>query len=95
MALFIDHAEKIVPAGDIGSMTLEERMALIWMSEWSVNSRISSVGSTIFMLTDNLTDISREFLKSSYRIEPVLVELPGEEDRKTTSNFYLMTNSNF
>jgi len=89
MALFIDHAEKIVPAGDLGSMTLEERMALIWLSEWSVNARISSVGSTIFMLADNLADISREFLKPAYRIEPILVELPGEEERKSYISFLL------
>jgi len=93
MALFIDHAEKIVPAGDIGSMTLEERMALIWMSEWSVNTRISAVGSTIFMLTDNIADISREFLKPSYRIEPILVELPNEADRKNYIGFLLEDNS--
>lgn len=93
MALFIDHAEKIVPAGDIGSMTLEERMALIWMSEWSVNTKISSVGSTIFMLADNIADISREFLKPSYRIEPILVELPNEADRKSFIEFLLNDNS--
>lgn len=89
MALFIDHAEKIVPAGDLGSMTLEERMALIWLSEWSVNPRISSVGSTVFMLADNLADISREFLKPAYRIEPVLVELPGEAERKDYISYLL------
>lgn len=93
MALFIDHAEKIVPSGDIGSMTLEERMALIWMTEWSVNSKISSVGSTIFMLADNLADISREFLNSSYRIEPILVELPGEDERKNYIEFLLQDKS--
>ncbi|MHB8066081.1 MAG: ATP-binding protein, partial [Ruminiclostridium sp.] len=93
MALFIDHAEKIVPAGDIGSMTLEERMALIWMSEWSVNTRISAVGSTIFMLTDNIADISREFLKPAYRIEPILVELPNEVERKNYIGFLLEDNA--
>ena len=93
MALFIDHAEKIVPAGDIGSMTLEERMALIWMTEWSVNARISSVGSSIFMVADNLADISREFLKSSYRVEPILVELPNEEERRSYIEYLLNDNS--
>ncbi len=93
MALFIEHAEKIVPAGDLGSMTLEERMALIWMSEWSVSPKISSVGSTIFMFTDNLADISREFLKPSYRIEPILVELPNEAERKCYIEFLLRDNS--
>ncbi|NJD03388.1 MAG: ATP-binding protein [Ruminiclostridium sp.] len=83
MVLFIDHAEKIIPAGDISSMSVEERVTLIWICEWSVNARISSVGSAIFMLADNLADVSREILKSSFRIEPVLVELPGECQRKS------------
>lgn len=82
MVLFIDHVEKIIPSGDIASMSVEERVALIWICEWSVNAKISSVGSSILMLADNLADVSRELLKSSYRIEPVLVELPDEDQRK-------------
>lgn len=93
MVLFIDHAEKIIPSVDIGSMSLEERMALIWISEWSVNAKISSVGSTIFMLADNLADVSREILKSSYRVEPVLMELPGEAERKEYITYLLKDNT--
>lgn len=87
--LFINHTEKIIPSVDVGSMSLEERTALIWISEWSVNAKISSVGSTIFMLADNLADVSREILKSSYRVEPILVELPGEEERKSYIEYLL------
>ncbi len=89
MALFIDHAEKMIPAGDIGSMTLEERMALIWICEWSVSPKISSVGSCIMMLADNLADVSRELLKSSYRIEPIFVGLPDEAQRKEYIEYLL------
>lgn len=89
MALFIDHVEKIIPSGDISSMSLEERTDLIWICEWSVNAKISSVGSTILMLADNLADVSRDVLKSSYRIEPVLVELPDELQRKEYIEFLL------
>ncbi len=92
MVLFIDHIEKIIPSGDIASMTLEERIALIWICEWSVNARISSVGSTILMLADNLADVSRELLKSSYRIEPVFVGLPNEEQRKEYIKYLLKDN---
>jgi len=80
--LFIDHVEKIIPSGDIASMSMEERSALIWTCEWSVSAKISSVGSTIFLIADNLADVSREALKSSYRIEPVLIGLPGEKERR-------------
>lgn len=89
MALFINHTEKILPSVDVGSMSLEERSALIWTCEWSVNPRISSVGSTIFMLADNLADVSREVLKSSYRVEPILVGLPGEEERRQYIEYLL------
>ncbi len=89
MVLFIDHVEKMIPSGDIASMTLEERIALIWICEWSASSRISVVGSAILMLADNLADVSREILKSSYRIEPILVGLPDEEQRKEYIEYLL------
>ncbi|HEX2945347.1 MAG TPA: ATP-binding protein [Clostridia bacterium] len=92
MVLFIDHVEKIIPAGDIASMSLEERIALIWICEWSVNAKISTVGSAILMLSDNLADVSRELLKSSYRIEPVFVGLPDEAQRKDYIEYLLKDN---
>ena len=93
MVLFIDHIEKIIPSGDISSMSIEERVALIWICEWSVNAKISSVGSAIFMLADNLADVSREILKSSFRIEPILVELPAESERKSYIEYLLKGNN--
>lgn len=89
MVLFIDHTEKIIPSGDIASMSMEERIALIWTCEWSVNAKISTVGSAVLMIADNLADVSREILKSSFRIEPVLVELPGEQERREYIEFFL------
>ncbi len=92
MVLFIDHVEKIIPSGDIASMSLEERIALIWICEWSVNAKISTVGSAILMLSDNLADVSRELFKSSYRIEPVFVGLPDETQRKEYIEYLLNNN---
>jgi len=93
MALFIDHLDKIIPSGDVASMTLEERNALIWLTEWSSDPKISSVGSTILMKADNLTDVSREVIKSSYRVEPILVELPGEKERRSYIEYLLSNES--
>lgn len=93
MALFIDHVEKIIPSSDIGGLSFEERSALIWISGWSVDPKISTVGSTIFMLADNLADVSKEVFKSSYRVEPVLVELPSEQERKEYIEYLLKDNS--
>ncbi|GAE88557.1 AAA family ATPase [Acetivibrio straminisolvens] len=89
MVLFIEHAEKIIPAGDTGSMSLEERMALIWLCEWSNDPKISTVGSTIIMTANNLAEVSSEILNSSYRVEPILVELPDEEERRKYIEYLL------
>lgn len=89
MAFFVNHAEKITPSSDIASMSLEERNALIWFVEWSVNGKISTVGSTIFLSADNIADMNKELLRSSYRVEPVLVELPSEAQRKEYIEYIL------
>jgi len=86
---FIHHAEKIIPAGDISSLTYEERIALIWACEWSVDTRISTVGSCIFLTADSLIDVNKEILKSGYRVEPVLIELPSESQRKSYIEYLL------
>ncbi len=88
-AFFVNHAEKIIPASDIASMSMEERTALIWLDEWSVNGKISSVGSTIFLTCDNLADINREILRSSYKVEPIMVGLPSEVERKDYLEFLI------
>jgi len=93
MAFFIDHIEKIIPSVDIGSMSMEERMSLIWLSEWSVNGTISSAGSVIVMMADNLAGVSREILKSSYRVEPLLVGLPDENQRLEYISYLLEKSS--
>ena len=41
------------------------------------------------MLADNLADVSREVLKSSYRIEPIFVGLPDEEQRREYIEYLL------
>ncbi len=89
MAIFINYLEKIVPSGDIGGMSTDERMSQIWICEWSQDSKVSSIGSTIFLLADNIANVSREILRSSYRIEPILMELPKEDERKEYISFLL------
>lgn len=82
MFLFFDHTEKLIPSGDMGSLSFEERISLIWLSEWSINPKISSVGSVIALMADDLPGVNKEIFRSSYKVETLLVELPREEERK-------------
>ena len=89
MFLFFDHLEKLIPAGDIGSLSFEERISLIWLSEWSIHSKISAVGSVLALMSDDLSGVNRELLRSSYKVETFLVDLPKEEERKKYLKYLL------
>jgi AAA+ superfamily predicted ATPase len=81
MALFVSHAEMLVPSGGTAGMSGEERAALVWLCEWSVSARISSNGSLICLTAGNIAAVAPELLSSSYKIEPILVGLPDEGER--------------
>ncbi|MDR1060458.1 MAG: AAA family ATPase [Clostridiales bacterium] len=81
MALFVNHAEVLVPSGGTAGMTGEERLALVWLCEWSVSAKISAGGSLICLTSGNIAAAAPELLSSSYKIEPVLVGLPDEGER--------------
>ena len=80
-AVFINHTELLVPSGGSASMSGEERAALIWLCEWSVNARVSAVGSLICLSAANAAAVAPELLGTSFKIEPILVPLPDETER--------------
>jgi AAA+ superfamily predicted ATPase len=81
MALFVSHAEVLAPSGGTAGMTGEERVALVWLCEWSVSAKVSAGGSLICLSSGNIAATAPELLSSSYKIEPVLVALPDEGER--------------
>ena len=80
-AIFINHSELLIPSGGSSGMSGEERSALVWLSEWSLNARVSAVGSLICMTAANIAAVAPELLSSSYKIEPIHVNLPDEAER--------------
>ena len=82
MAVFISHTEMITPNGSASSLSGEEKAALVWLCEWSINARISAICSMICMTVGNIAEVNSELLSSSYKVEPVLVGLPDEEERR-------------
>jgi SpoVK/Ycf46/Vps4 family AAA+-type ATPase len=80
-ALFVSHAEMLVPSGGTAGMSGEERAALIWLCEWSLSARVSAVGSLVCLSAGNIAAVAQDLLSSSYKVEPILVGLPDEEER--------------
>ncbi len=80
--VIIDFAETLAPNGDISTMSPEDRNAMISFQRWATDPHIQDTGNTVFLLTENITDIHDSIRASGSGIEAIEVPLPTTEDRR-------------
>ena len=81
-AVILDYIETIVPNADTSAIMAEDRVALVTLLRWAKDEEIGNLGSPIFLLTENLSDIHPNLRAASSRIEAIKVPLPDQEDRQ-------------
>jgi len=82
MVLIIDYAETIVPPGDLGRYSEEDRFCLVTLNRWAVNPLFTEGDISIILLTENLADISPRLAGSPATVK-VSVPFPGEAVRQS------------
>jgi AAA+ superfamily predicted ATPase len=80
MALIIDYAETIVPPGDLGRYSGQDRFCLVTLDRWAVNPLFTEGDVSIILLTENLADISPRLAGSPATVK-VSVPFPNEAVR--------------
>jgi AAA+ superfamily predicted ATPase len=80
MVLVIDYAETIVPPGDLGRYSEEDRFCLVTLNRWAVNPLFTEGDISIILLTENLADISPRLAGSPATVK-VGVPFPDEAVR--------------
>ena len=78
-ALLIDYAETIWPAGDLSSMSPEDRTALTTILRWTRDPELVALGTPIILLVEQLEDL-HEAIKAA-QVEAIKVPLPSYEER--------------
>lgn len=81
-AVVISFAETIVPANDPSAMSGEDRTALVTLQRWAKEPEFVQVGSPVFLVAENLTDIHPFLRSASSRVEAVHVPYPPIEERR-------------
>ena len=66
IALIIDFAETIAPAGDLSGLAAEDRNALVTLKRWAQNPAFQLADLTICLVAENLAELN-----------PVIVQNPG------------------
>ena len=80
-AVIISYAEAIASANDVSSMSGEDRTVLVTLQRWAREAIFSNVGSPIFLITENISDINSMLRCASSRVEAIKISLPNMEER--------------
>jgi AAA+ superfamily predicted ATPase len=80
IALMIDFAETIAPAGDVSGMPAEDRNSLVILKRWAQNPAFLKADVTICLITENLSELNAGLVQNP-GVAAIRVPLPDEAER--------------
>mgnify|MGYP002409920953 FL=1 len=81
IALVIDFAETLAPAGDISHMGGEDRFSLVTLTKWAHDPQFLSADVSICLIVENLAELSPRLARNPYAAA-IEIALPDEAERK-------------
>jgi AAA+ superfamily predicted ATPase len=80
IALVIDFAETIVPAGDASGMPAEDRNSLVILKRWAQNPAFLHADVTICLIAENLSELNQGIVQNP-GVAAIAIPLPDEGER--------------
>ena len=80
IALVIDFAETIAPAGDVSGLAAEDRNVLVTLKRWAQHPSFLSADVTICLIAENLAELNSSLVQNP-GVAAISVPLPDEADR--------------
>jgi AAA+ superfamily predicted ATPase len=80
IGLVIDFAETIVPAGDVSSMSAEDRNSLVILKRWARNPTFLNADVTICLLSENQIEVNQGIVQHP-GVAAISVPLPDYAER--------------
>ncbi len=80
IALIVDFAETIVPAGDISGMSPEDRNALVILKRWAQNPAFLRADVTVCLIAENQSEINQGIVQNP-GVAAIRIPLPDEAAR--------------
>lgn len=80
IALAIDFAETIAPAGDLAGMPAEDRNSLVILKRWAMSPVLLQADVTICLIAENQVELNQSIVQSP-GVASITVPLPDEAER--------------
>jgi ATP-dependent 26S proteasome regulatory subunit len=88
VAVVIDFAQTVIPAGEIGHLSSDEQACLVMLLKWANDPALLKSDVTILLVAESLSDVNRHLVRSPH-VAPVEVPLPDETERREFLSVYL------
>lgn len=80
IALVIDFAETVAPAGDVSSMSGEDRNSLVILKRWANNPTFLRADATICLIAENQIELNQGIVQHP-GVASIAIPLPDEDER--------------
>jgi len=80
IALILDFAETIAPAGDVSGMSAEDRNSLVILKRWARNPAFLSADLTICLIAENQIELNQGIVQNP-GVSCIEIPLPNGDDR--------------
>ena len=80
IGLVIDFAETIAPAGDVSSMSAEDRNSLVILKRWARNTSFLDADVTICLISENQIELNQGIVKNP-GVASIAIPLPDYQER--------------
>jgi SpoVK/Ycf46/Vps4 family AAA+-type ATPase len=80
IGLVIDFAETIAPAGDVSSMSAEDRNSLVILKRWARNPTFLNADVTICLISENQIELNQGIVQNP-GVSAISIPLPDEAER--------------
>jgi AAA+ superfamily predicted ATPase len=90
IALVVDFAETIAPAGDVSSMSAEDRNSLVILKRWARNPDFLNADVTICLISENQIELNQGIVQNP-GVASIAIPLPDEDERLDFVRWQLRT----
>jgi ATP-dependent 26S proteasome regulatory subunit len=80
VAVIIDFAETVAPAGDLGYMPGEDRYSLVTLVKWAQDPQFVTADFSVCLIAENLAELNPRIARNPY-CASIELSLPNEKER--------------
>ena len=80
IAIVIDYAETIAPAGDTGGMSADDRNAVVILQRWAHSPHFLRADVTIVLVTESLVELNQDLVQHP-GVASIAIPLPDRDER--------------